>query len=91
MFILLKVINFLGMRIINVSILVCLFVFLMKSINETEECLFGFCFGVSYLCGIYFAHWLCSYIYCRKKVDEVTKDLDKLFEKQEFLSKKYSV
>ena len=90
MFILLKLINLLGMRIINVSILVCLFVFLMKSINGTEEFLFGFCFGVSYLCGIYFADWLCSYIYCKTKNDEVTKDLNKLFEKQEFLSKNNS-
>ena len=58
----------------------------MKSKNGAEECLFGFCLGVSYMCGIYFAHWLCSYIYCKEKIDEVTKDLDKLFEKQEFLS-----
>ena len=78
------------MRIISVSVLVCPFVFLMKSINGAEECLFGFCFGVSYLCGIYFAHWLCSYIYCKKKSDEVTKNHDKLFEKQEFLSKRIS-
>ena len=62
----------------------------MKSINGADECLFGFCFGLSYLCGIYFAHWLCSYNYCKKKIDDVTKNLDKLFDKQEFLSETIS-
>ena len=67
------------MKIIVVSILTGLLFFTTKSINGTEDCLFTFCFGISYLCGVCFAHWLCSYFLHKKKIQELTDDIDKIF------------
>ena len=74
-----------SMKIITVSILIGLFFFIAKTINGTEDCLFGFCFGISYLCGVYFAHWLCSYFLHKKKIQELSDDIDKIFLDENFL------
>ena len=73
------------MKIIIVSILIELFFFIAKTINGTENCLFDFCFGISYLCGVYFAHWLCSYFLYNKKIQELTDDIDNIFLDENFL------
>ena len=73
------------MKILTVSILIALFCFIIKVVNGTTECLFGFCFGISYLCGVYFAHWICSYYLHKKKIKELTDDLNRLFLDEDFL------
>ena len=73
------------MNIIIVSILIGLFFFTTKAINGTEDCLFGFCFGIIYLCGVYFAHWVCSYFLHKRKIQELTDNIDKIFLDQIFL------
>ena len=78
------------MLLATVSTLVCLAMFAISAINGSEECLFGLCFGVRLLCSAYFAYWLCSYIYCKKKIDEITANLDRLFERQENLIERLS-
>ena len=75
------------MKIIIVSILIGLFFFIAKTINGTENCLFDFCFGISYLCGVYFAHWLCSYFLHKKKIQELTDDIDKIFLDENLLAR----
>ena len=74
------------MKIIIVSILIGLFFFITKTINGKENCLFGFCFGISYLCGVYFAHWVCSYFLHKKKIQELTDNIDKIFLRRELFS-----
>ena len=54
-------------------------------INGTEDCLFGFCFSISYLCGVYFAHWLCSCLLYKKKNQKLTDDMDKIILDDNFL------
>ena len=73
------------MKILTVSILIALFCFIIKVVNGTTECLLGFCFGISYLCGVYFAHWICSYYLHKKKIKELTDDLNRLFLDEDFL------
>ena len=73
------------MKIIIVSILIGLYFFITKTINGTEDCLFGFCFGIIYLCGVYFAHWLCSYFVHKKKIQELSDDINKIFLDENFL------
>ena len=73
------------MLIITVSTLTSLFVFLIISLNGSEECLYGLCLDVSLLCFTYIVYWLLSYIYCKKKTEELTVDLDNLFARQEYL------
>ena len=73
------------MKIIIVSILIGLFFFIAKAINGTEDCLFGFCFGISYLCGVYFAHWLCYYFLHKEKIPELSDHIDKIFLDENFL------
>ena len=62
-----------------------LFFFITKTINGTEDCLFGFCFSISYLCGVYFAHRLCSYFLYKKKIQKLTDYMDKIFLDDNFL------
>ena len=73
------------MKIIIVSILIGLFFFITKAINGTEDCLFGFCFGIRCLLRVYFAHWLCSYFLHRKRIQELSDDIDKIFLDENFL------
>ena len=75
------------MKLIIVSISLALFAFIVKTIDGFADCLLGFCFGVSYLCGIYFVHWICSYFYCKRKMEEFTNDLDRILTKNFLLSK----
>ena len=75
------------MKIIIVSILIGLFFFITKLINGTEDCLFGFCLGISYLCGVYFAHWVCSYFLHKKKIQKLTDDIDKIFLDENLLAR----
>ena len=74
------------MKLIIVSISLALFTFIVKA-DGLGDCLFGFCFDVSYLCGIYFVHWICSYFYCKRKIEEFTNDLDRNLTKYFLLSK----
>ena len=39
---------------------------------------------ISYLCGVYFAHWVYSYFLHKKKIQELT-DIDKIFLDENFL------
>ena len=75
------------MKIIIVSILIGLFFFITKTINGKENCLFGFCFGISYLCSVYFAHWVCSYFLHKKKIQKLTDDIDKIFLDENLLAR----
>ena len=75
------------MKLIIVSISLALFTFIVKTIDGFGDCLFGFCFGISCLCGVYFVHWICSYFYCKRKIQEITNDLDRILTKDFLLSK----
>ena len=70
-----------------VSILIGLFFFITKTINGKENCLFGFCFGISYLRGVYIAHWVCSCFLHKKKIQELTDDIDKIFLDENLLAR----
>ena len=41
-----------------------------------EECLFGLCFGVAYMPGVYFAYF--SYFLFQKQVKKLRSDLDQV-------------
>ena len=71
--------------LVTVSILVALFCFIVKAVNGTTECLFGFCFGISYLCGVYFAYWISSYFSHKKKIQKIKEDLDSILLNEDFL------
>ena len=71
--------------LLTVSILVALFCFIVKAVNGTTECLFGFCFGISYLFGVYFAYWISSYFSHKKKIQKFKKDLDSILLNEDFL------
>ena len=71
--------------LVTVSILVALFCFIIKAVNGTTECLFGFCFGISYLCGVYFASWISSYFSHKKKIQKIKEDLDSILLNEDFL------
>ena len=71
------------MLITTVITLFCLGVLLLFYVlNESERCLPGPRFSVSLLCSIYVVYWLLSYIYCKKKAEEITKEFDQLFVRQ---------
>ena len=48
-----------------------------------EKCLFGLCFGITYMSGNYFAYWLYSYFLFKKKkkIKKLRSDLDQLISK----------
>ena len=71
--------------LVTVSILVAFFFFIVKAVNGTTECLFGFCFGISYLCGVYFAYWISSYFSHKKKIQKIKEDLDSILLNEDFL------
>ena len=71
--------------LVTVSILVALFCFIVKAVNGTTDCLFGFCFGISYLCGVYFAYWISSYFSHKKKIQKIKEDLDSILLNEDFL------
>ena len=71
--------------LITVSTLTCLLAFLIIGLNGSEKCVYDFCLSVSLLCLTYIIYWLLSYIYCKKKTEELTVDLDNLFARQEEL------
>ena len=74
------------MRIITVSTLVSLVLVLIAASNGSEERLCGLCIGVSMLYFIYTVHWLFSYLYCKRKAEELDNDFKKLFGRQEELT-----
>ena len=72
--------------LLTVSILVALFCFIVKAVNGTTECLFGFCFGISYLCGVYFAYGFSDFYFShKKKIQNFKEDLDSIFLREDFL------
>ena len=52
-----------------------------------EDYLFGLCFGLSFMSGIYFAYWLYSFsfFFSKKKIKKLQLDLDEIFSRQKFL------
>ena len=46
-----------------------------------EECLFGLCFGIAYMSGVYFAYWLYSYFLFQKQIKKLQSDLDQVISK----------
>ena len=46
-----------------------------------EECLFGLCFGMAYMPGVYFAYWLYSYFLFQKQIKKLQSDLDQVISK----------
>ena len=59
-------------------------------INEPANCFYSVLVGISYLCWVYLAYWTISYSFVKKKIDQVTKDLDGLFDQQNRLLERIS-
>ena len=57
-------------------------VLVIYAINETAKCFYSVFVGISYLCCVYLAYWVKAYLLVKKKFDEVTRDLDGLFDRQ---------
>ena len=53
-----------------------------------EDCLFGLCFGVRYMSGVYFTHWLYSYFYSKEKLRNYNQNLTRPFHGRKFYSNK---
>ena len=46
-----------------------------------QECLFGLCFGIAYMSGVYFAYWLYSYFLFQKQIKKLRSDPDHVISK----------
>ena len=53
--------------------------------EQRTVCLVSVSVLVTYLCGVYFAHWLYSYFLHKKKIQELSDDIDKIFLDDNFL------
>ena len=62
------------MKLIAVSIILCLIISICY--GRLEDCLFGFCFGISYLSAIYLMHWISDYFYRKRQIEKIMRDLD---------------
>ena len=51
-----------------------------------HDCLFSMCFGMSYMSGIYFIHWVYYNFIFSKKFQKLDSDLNECFQKLEFLN-----
>ena len=48
-------------------------------------CLFSMCFGICYMSGFYFIHWVYYHFVFLKKFQKLDKDLSECFEKLELI------
>ena len=64
------------------TLLAFAFLLVVSIINEPGICLYNICLCLGCLCVIYFGYWLLFKIFHKKEVDQITKDLDELFDRQ---------
>ena len=50
-----------------------------------HDCLFSMCFGICYMSGFYFIHWVYYHFVFLKKFQKLDKDLSECFEKLELI------
>ena len=56
-----------------------------------EKCLFGLCFGIAYMSGVYFAYWLYSCFLFQKQIKKLRSDFDQVISKLHTELKKASL
>ena len=50
-----------------------------------HDCLFSMCFGICYMPGVYFIHWVYYHFVFSKKFQKLDSDLSECFEKLEII------
>ena len=50
-----------------------------------HDCLFSMCFGICYMSGIYFSHWVYYHFVFSKKFQKLVSDLNECFQKLEVI------
>ena len=50
-----------------------------------HDCLLSMCFGICYMSGFYFIHWVYYHFVLLKKCQKLDKDLSECFEKLELI------
>ena len=65
------------------SIIIILIVLIPILIGH--NCLFSMCFGICYMSGVYFSHWVYYHFVFSKKFQKLNNHLNKCFEKLEVI------
>ena len=70
---------------IKLSEIVLTIVKVLVFILNGHDCLFSVCFGICYMSGVYFIHWVYYHFAFSKKFQKLDKDLSECFEKLELI------
>ena len=70
---------------IKLSEIVLTIVKVLVFILNGHDCLFSMCFGICYMSGVYFIHWVYYHFAFSKKFQKLDKDLSECFEKLELI------